>query len=120
MHCPDKVRLQHAHATKQEVHAFCRAFEYFWHIEKEVRAFSVTSAKSVRSCIVVGGVSMQEQRHDLKAGAEEQWFDLRTGAEVRRVVEEVHLPLNPGARACVFVLADKHICKRVPGKGWVE
>jgi len=39
-------------------------------IEKEVRAFSVTSAKSVRSCIVVGGVSMQEQRHDLKAGAE--------------------------------------------------
>ena len=39
-------------------------------IEKEVRAFSVTSAKSVRSCIVVGGVSMQDQRHDLKAGAE--------------------------------------------------
>ncbi|KAF5840158.1 P-loop containing nucleoside triphosphate hydrolase protein [Dunaliella salina] len=39
-------------------------------IEKEVRAFSITSAKSVRSCIVVGGVSMQEQRHDLRAGAE--------------------------------------------------
>jgi len=39
-------------------------------IEKEVRAFSNTSMRNVRSCIVVGGVSMQEQRHDLRAGSE--------------------------------------------------
>jgi len=39
-------------------------------IEKEVRAFSLTSGRSVRSAIVVGGVAMQEQRHDLRAGVE--------------------------------------------------
>ncbi len=39
-------------------------------IEKEVRAFSRTSGRSVRSCIVVGGVAMQEQRHDLRSGVE--------------------------------------------------
>jgi superfamily II DNA/RNA helicase len=39
-------------------------------IEKEVRAFSHTCGRSVRSCIVVGGVAMQEQRHDLRGGVE--------------------------------------------------
>lgn len=39
-------------------------------IEKEVRAFSRTSGRSARSCIVVGGVAMQEQRHDLRSGVE--------------------------------------------------
>lgn len=34
-------------------------------IEKEVRAFSRSSG-DVRSCIVVGGVNMSEQRADLK------------------------------------------------------
>jgi ATP-dependent RNA helicase DDX5/DBP2 len=39
-------------------------------IEKEVRAFSQTSARQVRSCIVVGGLPMHEQRHDLRSGVE--------------------------------------------------
>lgn len=39
-------------------------------IEKEVRAFSLTCGRSVRSCIVVGGVAMQEQRHELRSGVE--------------------------------------------------
>ena len=39
-------------------------------IEKEVRAFSHTSGRQARSCIVVGGVAMQEQRHELRTGVE--------------------------------------------------
>ncbi len=39
-------------------------------IEKEVRAFSRTSGRLARSCIVVGGVAMQEQRHELRSGVE--------------------------------------------------
>lgn len=35
-----------------------------------MRAFSRTSGRSARSVIVVGGVAMQEQRHDLRAGVE--------------------------------------------------
>eukprot|EP00877_Chromochloris_zofingiensis_P000286 jgi/Chrzof1/10258/Cz04g34160.t1 len=38
-------------------------------IDKEVKAFSLSS-RGVRSCIVVGGVQMQDQRHDLRAGVE--------------------------------------------------
>ena len=36
----------------------------------QVRAFSVTSIKSVKTCIVVGGSSMSEQRGDLRSGVE--------------------------------------------------
>jgi ATP-dependent RNA helicase DDX5/DBP2 len=39
-------------------------------IDKEVRAFGRSSSRSVRSCIVVGGVSMQEQRRELIGGVE--------------------------------------------------
>lgn len=39
-------------------------------IDKEVRAFGRSSSRSVRSCIVVGGVSMQEQRRELLGGVE--------------------------------------------------
>jgi ATP-dependent RNA helicase DDX5/DBP2 len=39
-------------------------------IDKEVNAFSRSSRRSVRSCIVVGGVAMQEQRHELRGGVE--------------------------------------------------
>lgn len=38
-------------------------------IDKEVNAFAHSST-SVRSCIVVGGVQMSEQRHELRAGVE--------------------------------------------------
>ncbi|GFH19210.1 uncharacterized protein HaLaN_16122 [Haematococcus lacustris] len=39
-------------------------------IEKEIKAFARTSGRAARSCIVVGGVHMAEQRHELKAGVE--------------------------------------------------
>ncbi|GIL78706.1 hypothetical protein Vretimale_397 [Volvox reticuliferus] len=39
-------------------------------IEREVRAFSRSSSRSVRTSIVVGGVPMHEQRHDLRNGVE--------------------------------------------------
>lgn len=39
-------------------------------IDKEIRAFGRSSSRSVRSCIVVGGVSMQEQRRELLGGVE--------------------------------------------------
>jgi len=35
-------------------------------IDKEVNALGRSSRRSVRSCIVVGGVAMQEQRHELR------------------------------------------------------
>ncbi|MEW5298857.1 MAG: hypothetical protein WDW36_001934 [Sanguina aurantia] len=38
-------------------------------IEREVKAFS-TSSRNVRTAIVVGGVQMGEQRHDLRSGVE--------------------------------------------------
>jgi len=38
-------------------------------IEKEIQAFS-RSSRNVRSCIVVGGVNMSEQRGDLRQGVE--------------------------------------------------
>jgi len=38
-------------------------------IEREVRAFS-RSSRGVRTAIVVGGVQMSEQRHDLRSGVE--------------------------------------------------
>ncbi|KAJ9531203.1 P-loop containing nucleoside triphosphate hydrolase protein [Haematococcus lacustris] len=39
-------------------------------IEKEIKAFARTSGRAARSCIVVGGVHMAEQRHELKSGVE--------------------------------------------------
>jgi len=39
-------------------------------IDKEVRAFSRTSSKLIRTCIVVGGSAMNDQRSDLRAGVE--------------------------------------------------
>eukprot|EP00198_Chlamydomonas_reinhardtii_P008101 XP_001697438.1 predicted protein [Chlamydomonas reinhardtii] len=39
-------------------------------IEREVKAFSRSSGRSVRTSIVVGGVPMHEQRHDLRNGVE--------------------------------------------------
>ncbi|GBF96354.1 ATP-dependent RNA helicase-like [Raphidocelis subcapitata] len=39
-------------------------------IDKEVAAFGQSSRRSVRTCIVVGGVQMHEQRHELRAGVE--------------------------------------------------
>jgi ATP-dependent RNA helicase DDX5/DBP2 len=38
-------------------------------IDKEVNAFA-HSSREVRTCIVVGGVQMSEQRHELRAGVE--------------------------------------------------
>ena len=39
-------------------------------IEREVRDFTRTSSKEVRSTIVVGGTNMGEQRGDLRSGVE--------------------------------------------------
>lgn len=39
-------------------------------IDKEVRAFSRSSSRAVRTCIVVGGSSMGDQRGDLRGGVE--------------------------------------------------
>ncbi|KAF8067330.1 DEAD-box ATP-dependent RNA helicase 20 [Scenedesmus sp. PABB004] len=39
-------------------------------IDKEIRAFGRSSSRSVRSCIVVGGNPMQEQRRELLGGVE--------------------------------------------------
>jgi len=39
-------------------------------IEKEVKAFARSSGRQARSCIVVGGAAMQEQKHDLRGGVE--------------------------------------------------
>lgn len=39
-------------------------------IEKEVKAFARSSGRLARSCIVVGGAAMQEQKHDLRGGVE--------------------------------------------------
>lgn len=39
-------------------------------IDKEIRAFGRSSSRSVRSCIVVGGVAMQDQRRELIGGVE--------------------------------------------------
>ena len=39
-------------------------------IDKEVAAFSHASGRGVRTAIVVGGVSMGDQRHELRSGAE--------------------------------------------------
>ena len=39
-------------------------------IDKEVAAFGQSSRRQVRSCIVVGGVQMHEQRHELRGGVE--------------------------------------------------
>jgi ATP-dependent RNA helicase DDX5/DBP2 len=39
-------------------------------IDKEVAAFSRASGRNVRTAIVVGGVSMGDQRHELRSGAE--------------------------------------------------
>jgi ATP-dependent RNA helicase DDX5/DBP2 len=38
--------------------------------QRQVAAFGQSSRRSVRTCIVVGGVQMHEQRHELRAGVE--------------------------------------------------
>jgi hypothetical protein len=37
---------------------------------RQVAAFGQSSRRSVRTCIVVGGVQMHEQRHELRVGVE--------------------------------------------------
>ncbi|KAF6260713.1 P-loop containing nucleoside triphosphate hydrolase protein [Scenedesmus sp. NREL 46B-D3] len=67
-HCLQQPRLRPGDGPMALVLAPTR--ELAQQIDKEVRAFALSSSRSVRSCIVVGGVGMQEQRRELLGGVE--------------------------------------------------
>uniref|UniRef100_A0A061S0N5 ATP-dependent RNA helicase DDX5/DBP2 n=1 Tax=Tetraselmis sp. GSL018 TaxID=582737 RepID=A0A061S0N5_9CHLO len=67
-HCLDVPRLKAGDGPTGLVLAPTR--ELAQQIDKEIRAFSRSSSPGLRTCIVVGGTSVSEQRSELRAGVD--------------------------------------------------
>lgn len=70
-------------------------------IEREVRDFTRTSSKQVRSTIVVGGTNMGEQRGDLRSGVE------IVVATPGRFIDHLRQVLAPSCQLCAGTAPDR-------------